>query len=83
MSRPRGSATHYSPTVYTVDMYQNPSSTAANQATYEDDATVDLDTFQNLLNKLEGSKKRQKRQESVEGRRDIYATDLAGMMSNF
>jgi hypothetical protein len=64
-------------------MYQNPSSTAANQATYEDDATVDLDTFQNLLNKLEGSKKRQKRQESVEGRRDIYATGLAGMMSNF
>ena len=47
------------------------------------DAAVDLETFQQLLDKLEGSKKRQKRQESVEGRRDIYSQGLASMMSNF
>jgi hypothetical protein len=47
------------------------------------DAEVDLTTFQDLLNRLEGSKKRQQRQKSVEGRRDIYAQGLAGMMSNF
>tara|TARA_X000001382_G_scaffold90200_1_gene64746 strand:+ start:543 stop:752 length:210 start_codon:yes stop_codon:yes gene_type:complete len=47
------------------------------------DATVDLTTFQDLLDKLEGSKKRQQRQQSVEGRRDIYAQGLASMMSNF
>lgn len=47
------------------------------------DAKVDLDTFQKLLNKLERSKKRQQRQRSVEGRRDIYAGGLASMMSNF
>lgn len=46
-------------------------------------AEVDLDTFQELLNKLEGSKKRQQRQKSVEGRRDIYSQGLASMMSNF
>lgn len=49
----------------------------------EYDATVDLTTFQDLLDKLEGSKKRQQRQQSVEGRRDIYAQGLASMMSNF
>ena len=47
------------------------------------DAQVDLTTFQQLLNKLEGSKKRQQRQQSVEGRRDVYAQGLASMMSNF
>ena len=47
------------------------------------DATVDLTSFQQLLNRLEGSKKRQQRQQSVEGRRDIYAQGLASMMSNF
>jgi len=47
------------------------------------DAAVDLDTFQELLNKLEGSKKRQQRQKSVEGRRDVYSQGLASMMSNF
>ena len=47
------------------------------------DAKVDLNTFQQLLNRLESSKKRQQRQKSVEGRRDIYAQGLAGMMSNF
>ncbi len=46
-------------------------------------ATVDLTTFQRLLDKLEGSKKRQQRQKSVEGRRDIYSQGLASMMSNF
>ena len=49
----------------------------------ENDATVDLTTFQELLNKLEGSKKRQQRQQSVEGRRDIYAQGLSSMMRNF
>ena len=47
------------------------------------DAKVDLNTFQSLLNRLEASKKRQQRQKSVEGRRDIYAGGLASMMSNF
>ena len=47
------------------------------------DAKVDLKTFQKLLDKLEASKKRQQRQKSVEGRRDIYAGGLASMMSNF
>jgi hypothetical protein len=39
--------------------------------------------FEDLLNRLEGSKKRQKRQESVESRRNIFAQGLASMMSNF
>jgi hypothetical protein len=39
--------------------------------------------FEELLNRLEASKKRQQRQRSVEGRRDIFAQGLAGMMSNF
>ena len=43
----------------------------------------DVDQFQELLTRLEGSKKRQQRQRSVEGRRDIYAQGLAGMMGNF
>jgi len=47
------------------------------------DAAVDLTTFQQLLDKLEGSKKRQQRQKSVEGRRDIYSQGLASMMGNF
>jgi hypothetical protein len=51
--------------------------------TYNEDAAVDLETFQQLLDKLEGSKKRQQRQKSVEGRRDIYSQGLASMMSNF
>ena len=48
-----------------------------------DGAKLDLQTFQQLLQKLEGSKKRQQRQRSVEGRRDIYAQGLASMLSNF
>lgn len=47
------------------------------------DASVDLTTFQSLLNKLESSKKRQQRQKSVEGRRTTYAQGLASMMGNF
>jgi len=50
---------------------------------YGTDASVDLTTFQSLLNSLEGSKKRQKRQKSVEGRRTTYAQGLASMMRNF
>jgi len=42
-----------------------------------------LAQFQDLLEKLEASKKRQQRQKSVEGRRDIFAGGLANMMSNF
>ena len=49
----------------------------------KEDAKVDIDTFQQLLNRLEGSKKRQQRQKSVEGRRDIYASGLSSMMRNF
>ena len=47
------------------------------------DNYFDLDRFSDLLQKLEGSKKRQQRQRSVEGRRDIFASGLAKMMSNF
>jgi len=47
------------------------------------DSYFDLDRFSDLLQKLEGSKKRQQRQRSVEGRRDIFASGLAKMMSNF
>lgn len=50
---------------------------------YSTEPTVDLDSFQQLLDRLTQSKKRQQRQKSVEGRRDIYAGGLASMMSNF
>ena len=43
----------------------------------------DIEKFQQLLDKLEGSKGRQKRQESLEARRNIFAQGLASMMSNF
>lgn len=43
----------------------------------------EIKKFEQLLERLEASKKRQQRQKSVEGRRDIFATGLAGMMSNF
>ena len=49
----------------------------------KNDAVVPLEDFQALLDKLEASKKRQQRQKSVEGRRDIYSQGLASMMSNF
>ena len=49
----------------------------------ETDNYFDITRFQDLLDKLEASKKRQQRQKSVEGRRDIFAGGLANMMSNF
>ena len=48
-----------------------------------EDDYFDIQKFQQLLDKLEGSKGRQKRQESTEGRRNIFAQGLASMMSNF
>jgi|TARA_R100001126_G_C4860405_1_gene167004 hypothetical protein len=47
------------------------------------DNYFDIQRFSDLLEKLESSKKRQQRQKSVEGRRDIFAQGLAGMMGNF
>lgn len=46
-------------------------------------SSFDMGEFEGLLGKLEGSKMRQQRQKSVEGRRDIMTGGLAGMMSNF
>jgi len=43
----------------------------------------DINRFEQLLNRLEASKKRQQRQKSVEGRRDIFSQGLASMMGNF
>ena len=57
------------------------SSVPTGQSSTED--YFDIDKFQQLLDKLEGSKGRQKRQESLEGRRNIFAQGLASMMSNF
>ena len=50
---------------------------------FTDDNYFDTKRFSDLLEKLEGSKKRQQRQKSVEGRRDIFAGGLANMMGNF
>jgi hypothetical protein len=47
------------------------------------DDYFDISKFEQLLNRLEASKQRQQRQKSVEGRRDIFSTGLAGMMGNF
>lgn len=47
------------------------------------DDYFDITKFEELLNRLEGSKGRQQRQKSLEGRRDIFAQGLASMMSNF
>jgi hypothetical protein len=49
----------------------------------EAEPKVDLVQFQELLDRLEGSKKRQVRQSSVEDRRGTFAQGLASMMSNF
>jgi hypothetical protein len=46
-------------------------------------AGFDINTFQQLLDKLEQSKMKQQQQKSGEGRRDIFAQGLASMMSNF
>jgi hypothetical protein len=45
--------------------------------------SFDIGEFEGLLNRLEGSKVRQQRQKSTEGRRDIMSQGLASMMSNF
>ena len=47
------------------------------------DDYFDIAKFEELLARLEASKGRQFRQKSLEGRRDIFATGLAGMMGNF
>ena len=47
------------------------------------DDYFDLNKFEQLLARLESSKGRQQRQKSLEGRRDIFATGLGSMMSNF
>lgn len=47
------------------------------------DDYFNVDRFNQLLMKLEASKGRQVRQKAVEGRRDIFAQGLAGMMGNF
>jgi hypothetical protein len=57
------------------------SNTPANQSTSDD--YFDVSKFEELLNRLEGSKGRQQRQKSLEGRRDVFAQGLAGMMGNF
>ena len=49
----------------------------------DDAENFNIKKFEQLLSRLEGSKKRQQRQRSVEGRRDIFAQGLAGMMGNF
>ena len=49
----------------------------------EAEPSVNLAEFQQLLDRLEGSKKRQVRQKSVEDRRGTFAQGLASMMSNF
>jgi len=47
------------------------------------DDYFDINKFEQLLNRLEASKGRQQRQKSLESRRDIFATGLGSMMSNF
>jgi hypothetical protein len=49
----------------------------------EGDDYFDINKFEQLLARLEASKGRQQRQKSLEGRRDIFATGLGSMMSNF
>ena len=55
----------------------------AGDLTDQGTVSYDVAAFTKLLEALEGSKKRQTRQKSVEGRRDIYAQGLASMMGNF
>ena len=57
------------------------SATPAGQSNRDD--YFDINKFEQLLNRLEASKGRQQRQKSLEGRRDIFATGLGSMMSNF
>ena len=46
-------------------------------------SAFNLGEFEQLLGKLESSKMKQQTQKSQEGRKDIFATGLAQMMSNF
>jgi hypothetical protein len=57
------------------------SSVPTGQGTADD--YFDINKFEQLLARLEASKGRQQRQKSLEGRRDIFATGLGSMMSNF
>ena len=66
-----------------VDLNPEPGEETVNVQGSTGEATVPLEDFEQLLGKLEGSKMRQQRQKSVEGRRDIYAEGLASMMGNF
>ena len=66
-----------------VDLNPDPGEETVNVQGSTGEATVPLEDFEQLLSKLEGSKMRQQRQKSVEGRRDIYAEGLASMMGNF
>jgi len=43
----------------------------------------DISKFQELLDRLESSKKRQAAQKSGLSQREIFSQGLAGMMSNF
>ena len=45
--------------------------------------SFDITEFEGLLNRLEGSKRRQERGKQVEQRRNIMSQGLASMMSNF
>jgi hypothetical protein len=57
------------------------SSVPVGQSTEDD--YFDINKFEQLLQRLEGSKGRQQRQKSLEDRRDIFAKGLASVMSNF
>jgi hypothetical protein len=63
--------------------YEEPAFDETADGVTDDADNFNINKFEALLNRLEGSKKRQQRQRSVEGRRDIFAQGLAGMMSNF
>ena len=56
-------------------------STSVGQGTGDD--YFDINKFEQLLARLEESKGRQQRQKSLEDRRNIFATGLGNMMSNF
>ena len=64
------------------DAYKTAYQAAPEQVANQDDY-FNIDRFNNLLTELEASKGRQVRQKAVEGRRDIFATGLSSMMSNF
>jgi hypothetical protein len=53
------------------------SATPTGQPTTDD--YFDINKFEQLLQRLEGSKGRQQRQKSLEGRRDIYSQGLASI----